>query len=111
MNDHQIEQEIKAKGLDVAPRVTVERIDILMGRVTYAYENPKGTTRTFAHAFLDGAFLLATGHSACVSPANFNADMGQRMARDQAAAKARDELWKLEGYALRVRLEQEGGAA
>lgn len=112
MNDTQVEQVIQAKGLNIAPRVTKERIDALMARVVYRFDQPEGTTSTLAHAFLDGGFLLATGHSACVSRENFNAELGRSMARDQAEEKARDELWKLEGYALRSKLaEQEGGAA
>lgn len=103
MNDTQIEQEIQAKGL-TAPRVTKERIDSLMSRVVYRYDQPEGTTSTLAHAFLDGEFLLASGHSACVSRENFNAALGQKMARDEAEAKARDKLWELEGYALRTKL-------
>ena len=104
MNDTQVEQVIQAKSLNVAPRVTKEHIDALMARVVYLFNQPEGTTSTLAHAFLDGTFLLATGHSACVSPENFNAELGRSMAQDQAEEKARGELWKLEGYALRSKL-------
>lgn len=101
MNDTQIEQEIKDKGLNVAPRVQKERIDALMDRVVYHFDQPEGTTSTLAHAFLDGTFLLATGHSACVCRENFNAESGRKWAQDKAEALARDKLWELEGYALR----------
>ena len=104
MNDTQVEQVIQAKSLNVAPRVTKEHIDALMARVVYLFNQPEGTTSTLAHAFLDGTFLLATGHSACVSPDNFNAELGRSMAQAQAEEKARGELWKLEGYALRAKL-------
>lgn len=104
MNDTQVEQVIQAKSLNVAPRVTKEHIDALMARVVYLFNQPEGTTSTLAHAFLDGTFLLATGHSACVSRENFNAELGRQMAREQAEEKARGELWKLEGYALRAKL-------
>lgn len=92
------EAEIVALGL-TAPRVTAAQINALMDTVTWRYEQPEGTTSTFAHAFL-GRFYLATGHSACVSPENFNADLGMKYAREQAEGKARDKLWELEGYAL-----------
>lgn len=92
------EAEIVAPGL-TAPRVTAEQINALMDTVTWRYEQPEGTTSTFAHAFL-GRFYLATGHSACVSPENFNADLGMKYAREQAEGKARDKLWELEGYKL-----------
>lgn len=96
--DQRAEAEIVALGL-TAPRVTAEQINALMDTVTWRYEQPEGTTSTFAHAFL-GRFYLATGHSACVSPENFNADLGMKYAREQAEGKARDKLWELEGYAL-----------
>lgn len=96
--DHRSEAEIVAKGL-TAPRVTAAQINALMDTVTWRYEQPEGTTSTFAHAFL-GRFYLATGHSACVSPENFNADLGMKYAREQAEGKARDKLWELEGWSL-----------
>ena len=101
--DSSVEAEIVAKGL-TAPRVTKEQIDGLMGRVSYIGGRVEQTTSTVVHAFLDGSFLLASGHSACVSPENFDAELGFRMAKDQATAKARDQLWLLEGYALRKQL-------
>lgn len=104
VNDAQVEQEVQAKGLNVAPRVTKERIDSLMARVTYTFDQPEGTTSTLAHAFLDGSFFLASGHSACISKENFNAELGRRMAQSKAEEAARDELWKLEGYTLRTLL-------
>lgn len=101
--DEQIEKEIQAKGL-TAPRVTKEHIDALMEQVQYIGGRVEQTTSTVVHAFLDGNFLLASGHSACVSAENFDADMGYRMAQAQAASKARDQLWLLEGYVLRSKL-------
>ena len=98
MADQAAEAEIVAAGL-TAPRVTAEQIQALMDLLTWRYEQPEGTTSTFAHAFL-GRFYLATGHSACVSPENFNADLGMKYAREQAEGKARDKLWELEGYKL-----------
>jgi hypothetical protein len=98
--DASTETTLVAKGLTAA-RVTVDDIDELMTRVVYINEGtPTGTTSTFVHAFLDGTFLLATGHSACVSPANFNAAFGLQHAKANAERKAREKLWELEGYAL-----------
>lgn len=99
MQDQQIEQEIQAKGL-TAPRITPEHINDLMERVIFNIVVPEGTTSTFAHAYLDGKFHLATGHSACVSPENFNAEIGQKIALNKAEAMAKDKLWELEGYRL-----------
>ncbi|MRT30799.1 Gp49 family protein [Herbaspirillum sp. CAH-3] len=103
MNDQAIEQEIQHKGL-TAPRVTPEDIDRLMARVQYLGGRVGDTTSTVVHAFLDGKFLLASGHSACVSPENFDADIGTDIARKQAEAKAREKLWELEGYVLFLNL-------
>lgn len=105
--DQDIEQEIQAKGADVAPRVTLPQIDALMARVSYIGGRLCQSTSTVVHAFLDGDFLLATGHSACVSPDNFNADLGFELAKSDAQKKARDQLWLLEGYALRKLLRSE----
>lgn len=95
-----IEQEIQAKGL-TAPRVTPQHIERLMARVSYVGGRVGETTSTVVHAFLDGDFLLASGHSACVSAENFNAELGYSIAKKQAESKARDQLWLLEGYVLR----------
>ena len=99
MNDQTIEQEIQTKGLN-APRITPGYINELMERVIFNIVVPEGTTSTFAHAYLDGKFYLATGHSACVSPENFNAEIGQKIALSKAEAMAKDKLWELEGYRL-----------
>jgi len=87
-----------------APAVTPQHIAELMERVEWRFDNPAGTTATFAHAFLDGSYYLASGFSACVSPANFDADKGIQYARQQAEPKVADKLWELEGYLLRARL-------
>jgi hypothetical protein len=71
-----------------------------MTRVTYCAEVAPGTTSTFIHAFLDGTFYLASGHSACVSPENFDFKIGAQIAHGNAQTKAREKLWELEGYAL-----------
>ena len=93
MNDQTIEQEIQQKGL-TAPRITKEQIDALMKRVIYFVVVPSGTTSTFAHAYLDGKFFLASGHE------NFNVELGEKISLNKAEAAARDKLWELEGYRL-----------
>jgi len=101
MTDQTIEAEIQAKGL-TAPRVTPEEIDALEERVLFTYA-VIGTS-TFCHAFLDGTFFLVSGHSACVSPENFDAELGRRIAFENVQKPMRDKLWELEGYALRSKL-------
>lgn len=99
MDESAIEQQILAKGLN-APRVTPQDIDTLMDAVIYRTVVPEGTTSTFVHAFLDGRFFLGSGHSACVSPENFDAGIGQSIAMTEAKQVARNKLWELEGYRL-----------
>jgi len=91
------EAELAAKA--VAPRVTKGQIDALMANASVRFDQPEGSTSTFAHVYI-GQFYLASGHSACVSLDNFDKDLGQRIAQSNALKKAEDELWKLEGYAL-----------
>lgn len=106
MTEAVIEQQIQDKGL-TAPRVLPGRIDELMARVVYyGSDVAPGTTSTFVHAFLDGDFYLATGHSACVSKENFDAEIGRSIATENAKRDARIKLWELEGYALRSTLTQ-----
>jgi len=105
-NDQAIEQEIQDKGL-TAPRITMDHIFTMLNRVTYRFEQPAGTTSTFCHAFLDDAFYLVTGHSACASAANFDAELGRTIAERNARAKATERLWELEGYRLYAQLNGE----
>lgn len=89
------------------PRVTPAQIAALMSRVLYSLETrPLGSTSTLVHAFLDGTFYLASGHSACVSPEAFNAERGLEIAKENAMKAAEDALWKYEGYALMKRLQE-----
>lgn len=46
-----------------------------------------------------GGFTVS-GRGACVDPANFDLDIGRRVARKDASNK----LWQLEGYLLQLRL-------
>lgn len=99
------EQELAVKA--VAPRVTKSDIDALKERITYTTEQcPGGTTSTFVHAFLDGKFFLATGFSACVNAENFDAGIGERLARSNAEKHAENKLWELEGYRLFAKPQQ-----
>lgn len=95
--------ELAAAG-KTGPRVTREQIQALMAKVEYRVDVPEGTTTTFVHAFLNGKFLLATGFSACVDPANFVAAIGVRIATEDAMHKAQDKLWELESYKLYAQL-------
>ena len=45
-----------------------------------------------------------TGESACVSPQFFDAELGRKIARDNA----RQKIWALEGYLLRQKIRDGG---
>jgi hypothetical protein len=98
MNDADIEKEIQAKGL-TAPRVTPQQIeDTILTEQFYVFP---GTMLTVACLTLKNGFTVS-GESACASPENFNAELGQKIAREHAKQK----IWALEGYLLRDRLSR-----
>lgn len=116
MNDQQIEQEIQAKGL-TAPRITPDDIkaNIVSEHYFTAAEGNYGAEvcrretpslgrqplllLTFCVLELRNGFTV-TGESACASPENFDAEIGRKMARDNAVNK----VWPLMGYELKQRL-------
>ena len=54
---------------------------------------------TFCVLVLQNGFTV-TGESACVSPENFDAEIGKKVARENAVNK----MWPLMGYALKSQL-------
>ncbi len=91
-----IEQEIQNKGLN-APRLTPQHIDAQIVKESY-YVFP-GTTLTICALTLRNGYHV-TGESAAASPENFDAEIGKKIARDNARGK----IWALEGYLLRSKL-------
>jgi hypothetical protein len=116
MTDQTIEQEIQAKG-KTAPRVTPADIEANIASEHYftAYggakyaritrDEPKDSAAlkllTFCVLVLQNGFTV-TGESACASPENFDAEIGQKIARQNAVNK----IWPLMGYELKQRLSQ-----
>lgn len=91
-----IEAEIRTKGLN-APRLTPDHIDAqIVGEQYFVFP---GTTLTVCALTLKNGFHVV-GESAAASPANFDADIGKRISRDNA----RNKIWALEGYVLRTKL-------
>lgn len=80
-----------------APRITEDDIDSAI--VAEDYHVFPGSCLTVCCLTLRNGFTV-TGESACASPANFNAEVGRSIARDNARRK----IWALEGYLLRQRL-------
>lgn len=121
MNDNQIEQEIQDKGL-TAPRVTPADIEAnIVGQYFFtaedglknAFNQQDELTRltgyhaelgllTFCVLVLRNGFTV-TGESACASPENFDAELGRKIARQNAVAK----IWPLMGYELKQRLHNQ----
>ena len=104
-----IEAEIQAKG-KTAPRITPEHIDDQIRAEFYlnAYDATVACGEpavddlkvlTLCVLVLKNGFIL-TGESACASPENYDADIGRKIARDNA----RNKIWQLEGYLLRSQL-------
>lgn len=90
-----IEQEIQAKGLN-APRLTPEGIEMAIAGEEYTVFSGRLTVCVLT---LQNGFLV-TGESSCVSAANFDAELGRKIARDSA----KNKVWELEGYLLRQQL-------
>ncbi|HFF1620518.1 TPA: Gp49 family protein [Yersinia enterocolitica] len=122
MNDQQIETEIVAKS-KTAPRVTPKHIENIIMSESYftAYDGWMGANihkntgeaielddlnqlklLTFCVLVLANGFTV-TGESACASPDNFDAEIGRKIARQNAANK----IWLLEGYLLKERLSEQ----
>ncbi len=102
--DGQIELELQRKG-KTAPRVTPQEIEALAEGLTFKTHHFEGTTCTVAIAVLANGFVAGIGHSAAVSLANFDAEIGAKIAIKDVKHQAIDKLWELEGYALRKRLD------
>ena len=121
--DQAIEQEIQAKG-KTAPRITPMDIEANIDREHYftASEGRSGALAnetyvgrekptlgdgdllplqllTFCVLVLRNGFTV-TGESACASPENFDAEIGRKIARQNAVQK----VWPLMGYELRSKL-------
>lgn len=115
MDDQQIEQEIQAKG-KTAPRITPADIE---ANIVSEHSAAQGDAKAMEDgAFINGALngcamrpvpaelglltfcvlvlrngFSVTGESACASPENFDAEIGRKIARQNAVAK----IWPLMG--------------
>lgn len=99
--DDEVEQMIEQAGL-TAPRVTPGHIDTLMREARAQYHVFPGTTLTVCCLTLPNGYVLV-GTSAAASPENFNREIGEKIAFQEA----RDQAWHLEGYLLKQRLFEE----
>jgi len=115
-----VEQEIQAKGL-TAPRVTPADIEANIAKEAYftaldgingralSEEGDHSVVVTTEYALLTFCVLVlrngftVTGESACASPENFDAELGRKIARENAKQK----VWPLMGYALKQQLSEQ----
>lgn len=101
--EQDIEADVQAKGLN-APRIAAGDLDSKIR--SEQYHVFPGTTMTVCCLILANGYSVI-GQSAAVSPENFDAEIGRKIAR----AEARDKIWTLEGYLLRERLSHVEGPA
>lgn len=94
--DQELEYEIQNKELN-APRLTPAHIDSQIKEIIY--NRIDGTTTTICSLILINGFVV-NGESACASLSNFDADLGKKIAFDNA----RDKIWLVEGYLLKQKL-------
>lgn len=94
MNNEELEQVLQDKGLN-APRVTLGMINDVVSKSFVTFTVLPNTTTTICQIILPNKFTLL-GTSACISKDNFNVEVGQRIALDDAKSK----LWELMGYAM-----------
>lgn len=96
MSEQDIEQQIQDKGLN-EPRLTPDDISkVIESEEFYIFPNT-AVTVCLLH-LVNGSKTV--GYSACVSPGNFDTEIGQNIARENA----RKGIWELEGYLLKQRL-------
>lgn len=96
MSEEAIEKKIQEKGLN-APRLTPAAIDAaIVKKQFHIFED---SLLTVCCLTLQNGFTV-TGESACVSPENFDAEIGEKVAFDHA----RNKIWSLEGYLLKQRI-------
>ena len=96
MSEQDIEKEIQDKGLN-APRLTPALIDSKIKKVEF-HVFPESCL-TVCCMTLENGFTI-TGESACASPENFNQEIGEKIAKENA----RNKIWMLEGYLLKQKL-------
>ena len=83
-------------------KVEFEHINALVGSLSFMFSRIGDSTVTVCCAFLPNGFQVSTGESSCVDPANYDQDLGEKYAKERAINAAKDKLWDLEGYLLKV---------
>jgi len=94
MSERELEQQIQNKGLD-APRLSPDLIDDVI--TSEEYHVFQGSCLTVCCLTLKNGFTV-TGESACASPENYDNEIGEKIARQNARIKImraiRFGLWR-----------------
>lgn len=83
-------------------KVEFEYIQEMVNSLEFKFAVVEDTTTTICKAVLPNGFTVGSGESACVDKNNFDEELGRKFAKERAIADATNELWKLEGYLLKV---------
>ena len=112
MTENEVVAASAAAGQGNAPSVTPERVSDVI-RATHTFKlgaalralghpvDPAFDLLTICALKLENGFIV-TGESACASPEKFNAEIGSKLAYDDA----RRQIWRLEGYVLKSKLAE-----
>lgn len=92
----------ESKGLE-KPKTKLTKDDVLSTIKGEDYTILNDGRTTICQLTLKNGFTVV-GFSACVDPKNFDKELGQSIAKDNAVEK----VWELEGYLLRQRLFEKG---
>ena len=95
LSEQDVEREIQTKNLN-APRLNPDLIDAAIAGEEYHLFS--GLCTVCALTLQNG--YIVVGKSAPASPANFDPELGRKIAREDA----RRQIWALEGYRLRSQL-------
>lgn len=81
-------------------KVREETIDELLKSLQFTHGRVGNTTITGCWAILPCGFSVAYGQSACIDPANYDPEIGIKIATENCIVEARKRLWEFEGYKL-----------
>lgn len=84
-------------------KVEFSYINSLVESLVFKFQRVDQTTVTGCWAFLPNGFQVGYGESACVDPSNFDFELGKKYAQERCVLNATNELWKLEGYLLKIK--------
>lgn len=78
------------------PRVTKELIESRIQGVEYSIVTLAGNKFMFCGIRMDNGFVVVGKPAACIDPANWRDEIGQKISYDNAF----DEIWRLEAYRM-----------